>query len=111
MLEGFGEARSAEAASSISDAGLLRFTGGLPVGFGVSDLTPSLLKGFWLDDAAGAEEVTLILGRESAAGCDCGFGVDDPEGLDDSESGALFSSDLEDTGVDVPNLARRLARI
>lgn len=111
MLEGFGEARSAEAASSISDAGLLRFTGGLPVGFGVSDLAPSLLKGFWLDDAAGAEGVILILGRESAAGCGCGFGVDDREGLDDSESGALFSSGLEDTGVDVPNLARRLARI
>ena len=110
MLEGFGEARSAGAASSISDAGLLRFTRGLPVGFGVSELTPSLLKGFWLDDA-GAEGVILILGRESAAGCGCGFGVDDREGLDDSESGALLSSDLEDTGVDVPNLARRLARI
>lgn len=98
--------------SSISEASLLRFTWELPVELDGSALTPSLLRGFELEDAAGAEEVMLILGRDSVgAGCGCGFGVDVREGFDDSESGALFSSDLEDIGVDVPSLARRLARI
>lgn len=97
---------------SISEASLLRFTWELPVELDGSALAPSLLRGFELEDSAGAEEVMLILGRDSVgAGCGCGFGVDVREGFDDSESGALFSSDLEDTGVDVPSLARRLARI
>jgi hypothetical protein len=109
-LEGLGEDRSATAMSSISEASLLRFTRELPVELDGSALTPSLLKGFELEDSAGAEEVILILGRDSV-GAGCGFGVDVREGFDDSESGALFSSDLEDAGVDVPSLARRLARI
>ena len=84
----------------------------VPVELDGSAFTPSLSKGFGLEEAAGAAGVTLILGRDSAdAGCGCGFGVDVRERFDDSESGALFSSDLVDTGVDVPSLARRLARI
>lgn len=114
MVDGLGEGRSAGTTSSISDASLLRFTEEVPVELDGSAFTPSLSKGFGLEDAGGAAEVTLILGRDSAdagCGCGCGFGVDVREGFDDSESGALFSSDLADTGVDVPSLARRLARI
>lgn len=111
MVDGLGEGRSA-GATSISDASLLRFTEEVPVELDGSAFTPSLSKGFGLEEAGGAAGVTLILGRDSAdAGCGCGFGVDVREGFDDSESGALFSSDLADTGVDVPSLARRLARI
>lgn len=105
--------RSAETASSISEASLLREERKLPVELDGSDLlfsfTPNLAKGFGLEPAAG---VMLILGRDgSAAGVVCGFGVEVGEGFEDSGSDVLFSSDLEEAGVEVPSLARRRARI
>lgn len=102
--------RSAETASSISEASLLREGRKLPVELGGSDLplsfTPSLAKGLELEPAA---EVMLILGRDdSAAGVVWGLGVEAREGVEDSGSEVLVSSGF---GVEVPSLARRLARI
>lgn len=99
--------------SSISEASLLRFTWKLPDEFDDCPassllLTPSFFKGFELELAEG---VMLILGREDSTNVGWGLGVDVCEGFDDSGSTALSSSDFEEAGVDVPSLARRLARI
>jgi hypothetical protein len=70
-----------------------------------------LVKGFAAELEEGAEGVTLILGRDESVEVVCGFGVDVRDGFDDSGPGALFSSDFDEAGVEVPSLARRLARI
>lgn len=69
----------------------------------LSFLTPSCEKGL------GADDVELAAAGLGCAGSVvCGFGVDEDRGFEPSSVGGLFSSDL---GVEVPSLARRLARI